>query len=91
MHEIVHTLPNCWNHKEKFIFWRNQILNIYPCIDIMEDKKEFNYAFENLKQPKHIIKCNCCGKEFKLYKKLKKSLNDYFCSKCESDDLCYIM
>lgn len=90
IHEMIHTLDGCWDHKYKFNLWRNKILNKFPCIDILEDKMKFNYAFKSIKQPKYKIKCVDCGIEFHLYRKLKNDINYYCCSKCGSNNIKYI-
>ena len=88
-HEYVHTLWGCWNHKNRFLLWRNKILNKYPCIDICREDRCLNEYFKKLKLPKYTIICKNCGREFYLYRKLKYNLDHYSCSYCKSENLKY--
>ena len=90
MHELIHTIKGCWNHKYNFSLWRDRILKHFPCIDILEDKSKYNGAFKKLKSPKYIIRCLKCGQEFYIYRKLKYKLNDYVCTKCGNESLEYM-
>lgn len=86
-HEYIHTLKGCWNHGDKFKKWRNKILKDFAPIDIIRDTSSHKEAFNNLKTPKYIIKCEECEKEYLFYRKPKYSISDYTCSVCHSDNL----
>lgn len=88
IHEIIHCLPQCNNHKKTFKIYANLIndklgYNITRLGNKKEDYKKSNIHFEeDTEEYKYKIKCTNCGQVF-LRKRLKKDfIKNYRCGKC---------
>lgn len=64
-HELIHTIPNCFNHNLNFVKYMNYINSKLGCkIEVKNTNKQFK---ENI-QYKYKITCEKCGKTFYRHK-----------------------
>lgn len=83
-HELLHTVPGCMNHGEK---WKKlaKRTKLYLGADV---KSRTDYFKENRKLAenlyKYVIKCEGCGRETYRMRNcdLTKNIKDYRCGKC---------
>lgn len=88
IHELIHTIPGCMNHGEKFHYICNLVNKIYPQYKLQTSTgaEDFGIQLEERK-PKYVVKCNNCGKEYLYFKKPKYDLTKYSCTSCRSTQL----
>lgn len=72
IHELVHTIPNCMNHKT---YWKancNKIKAKYPNFDLNRtaSMEEFGIK-EKVRETKYIITCEHCGQIWEYKRKPK--------------------
>lgn len=87
MHELLHTVPGCFNHGEKWKVYAkyiNQKLPQYNITRVVKDG-ETGLTIEH-KQPvyKYILRCTKCGQEIKRQKasKIITNYKRYRCGRC---------
>ena len=88
LHELIHTIPECNNHKEKFKSICSLITHKYPNLhpykgeNFVELKDEKSNSFS----PKYLMKCSVCNYEYYYFRKPKYSIDNYMC-KCGNKEL----
>ena len=75
IHEIIHTLPYCWNHRQPFKTMTDYYKRLTGYDALSDDCKGI------LKRPTRNITYVCaeCGEE---YHRARRSLNHHLCGKC---------
>lgn len=69
IHEVIHTLPNCFNHGYYFKKWASKVNFYYSRYTIQRCTSMDDYGIERRKlEYKYKVTCLTCGKEF-FYKK----------------------
>lgn len=70
VHEIVHTLPECFNHGDSFQMWAARLNHRYGLDISTREDEEGSRKFEDAQFPtiKNIMACPVCGEYF-LYSK----------------------
>ena len=88
IHELIHTIPGCMNHGNKFKRICSLVNRKYPQYQLQTSTDASIYGI-NLEEdkPKYKIICECCGKEYLYCRKPKRNITDYLCSVCKSDRL----
>lgn len=87
MHEIIHCIPDCNNHGEKFKKYANYInskLN-YDISRVGNKKEDYlssNIEYKENNQYKYEIKCEKCGYTFFRHRCIKNFERKYRCGKC---------
>ena len=101
MHEIIHTIPNCFNHGPNFQKVAN-VLNGHFNYKIARTSSDINYSsfLQNEREKRgiaYLIHCNTCGKDLKHYyrttkiiKSIKNNEKRYMCPFCRSTNLSII-
>ena len=85
IHELIHTIPGCNNHKSKFKSICKQINKNYPQYILQGNDKRIPLLF--LSPPKYIMKCSVCNYEYYYFRKPKYPQEKYFCNKCGENQL----
>ncbi len=87
MHELLHTVPGCFNHGEKWKAYAKYINEKFPQYNITRVVKdsEIGLTIER-KQPvyKYILRCTKCDQEIKRQKasKIITNYKRYRCGRC---------
>ena len=88
IHEVIHTLPNCFNHGYYFKKWAARVNFNYPQYSIQRCTSMEDFGIKR-KQTDYKYKLTCsCGKEF-LYKKKRwwfDSLSGCTCPHCKGHE-----
>lgn len=95
IHELLHTCPNCMEHKNQWLAYANKVNNAYGYritrCNSAEDKGFSNYyeevAAERKTEYKYFIKCSKCGHKIG-YKRKCDSVNRpymYIHKPCEAE------
>lgn len=87
LHELLHTCPRCFNHKQP---WKNYAEAVYNKYGINvkrtnnEQEKGMDTSNPKEKGYKYVVKCEKCGLEqfHKKETKVIKNIKAYQCSKC---------
>lgn len=86
IHEIIHTIPGCENnHGDKFNNICELINSKYPEYKIQTSisnkyfKTDLPLNSNNI-QPKYILKCKSCGKEYFYFRKPRYDIKMYRCT-----------
>lgn len=90
IHEVIHTLPGCFNHGPKFKKVCNDINKVYPEFELQRATAMSKYGIEREVKPfKYIIECPHCGKQYHYKKKSKfiDILNTCRCGVCNKSGL----
>lgn len=86
IHELIHTLPKCWNHGHYFQLYASRINRMYPQYHIQTSTSDSEVGIKRPeKQPKYISRCKGCGNIHKWYRKPNYDIHLYCCSHCGSD------
>lgn len=89
MHEIIHCMPNCNNHRKEFKTYANYInenlgYTIQRLGNKEEDYKNSHIEYkENEIKYKYKIKCKECGLIYYRQRLKKNFFRDYRCGKCK--------
>lgn len=89
LHEVIHTLDNCFNHGSKFQEVAKKANKVYETnigtYGSISDGETLNKYNKN--KYKYIVKCKNCGQTIKrkVKSKLIKNLSHYCCSSCGGD------
>jgi predicted SprT family Zn-dependent metalloprotease len=87
MHEHLHTVPGCWNHGEQWKCYAS-ILNRTYGYDIKRTTDGETLGITKDKpQPKYVIKCPHCGKEYYYVRKPQYHVAMYRCGRCKQNKL----
>lgn len=87
MHELLHTVPGCFNHNGKWKVYAEFVNKRLPKYNIkrIADSNETGIVVER-KAPvyRYILRCTKCGQEIKRQKETKVVINykRYRCGKC---------
>ena len=89
IHELIHTIPRCWNHGAVFKKIANLVNRYYPEFDVQTGTEGSAFGIaEEVRPYKYIVRCENCGSESKYYRKpkiwqyLNKKNSPYTCCKC---------
>lgn len=87
-HELIHTIPGCMNHGEKFKRICSLLNKINPTLKLQVTTSFLDYGIiEKRKSPKYVCKCNYCGKEYLYWRKPNYNMERYLCGKCGKSQL----
>ena len=65
LHELLHTCPNCMNHKAEWKHWADVINAHYPKYNIKRTTSCEEKGMESIDQmAKYIVTCNECGRNW---------------------------
>ena len=83
IHELIHTIPGCWDHRRKFQTICRMINYKYPEYNLQTstDTESLGLVIEE-KTPRYIVVCKHCKHEYKYYKKPRYNLDNYVCGHC---------
>lgn len=90
IHEVIHTLPNCFNHGSEFKRMANKFNRNYPSYNIKrcsESMETYGIVIDTESPYRYKLTCSC-GKEF-FYKRRRwwfDSLTSVKCTKCGGKD-----
>lgn len=89
IHEIIHTMPDCWGHGETFKKIASSINVTYPEFNIATSTDGTVYGIQDTNAIiRYIVKCANCGTESKyqrrpkVWKYVNKKTSPYICCKC---------
>lgn len=89
IHELIHTIPKCWNHGSAFKKMAAIINREYPEFVVSTGTPSENLGIkDSVTTYRYIVKCSCCGAESKYIRKpkiwqfLNKEDSPYCCCKC---------
>ena len=84
IHEFIHTIPGCWDHRRKFQQLCNLIRYRYPeyKLQTSTDTESCGLVIEE-KPPRYTVVCEHCGHEYKYWKKPRYNLDNYVCGECK--------
>lgn len=73
IHELIHTMPNCQNHKAQFQSYARQLNAIYGTNISTYASKEESIATKEYRMAnaKYVVRCDCCGATFTFQRKSK--------------------
>ena len=88
IHELIHTIPGCWDHKCKFQLLCSLVNTKYPQYNLQTSTstEDVGLVIEE-KTPRYTVVCKHCGKEYKYWRKPRYSLDSYSCGNCKHNDL----
>ena len=89
IHELIHTIPGCFNHGSKFKIIANRVNEKYPQYDIKTSTKASEYGLPEIavRGDKYEITCPKCGMITHYKRTPKYPISDYRCSHCGSGEL----
>lgn len=85
IHELVHTLPKCWNHGPYFQMYASKINQKFTQYHIQTNTSDQEAGIEEIpvkRAPKYLSTCKKCGKVYNWFRKPKYDINLYCCSIC---------
>lgn len=88
IHELIHCMPYCNNHGDRFKEYANLInnklgYNISRVGNKKEDYEKSNVEYNEKELYKYKIKCTICGQEFYRKRLNKNFTKKYRCGKCK--------
>lgn len=88
IHELIHTIPKCNNHRKNFKTIATRIACKYPQFKIQRETACEDFGIIASERPKkYIIECEKCGKQYYYSRKPKYHISTYKCTCCYSDKL----
>lgn len=88
IHELIHTLPRCWNHGRYFQGYAYRVNTKYRKYRVQTSTSNSEVGIEKPvaeKKPKYISTCKKCGKTSKWFRKPKYDIHMYCCSICRGN------
>ena len=89
IHELIHTIPRCWNHGRIFQQYAQKINLYFPEFNISTSTSgEELGIIEDVRIIKYVVTCYNCGAESKymrkpkIWKYINKETSPYICNKC---------
>ena len=89
IHELIHTMPKCWNHGTMFKRMAALINRYYPEFDVQTGTVGEAFGIkEDVRVIRYVVKCANCGAESKYVRKPKiwqyinKKNSPYTCCRC---------
>ena len=85
IHELIHTLPKCWNHGHYFQVYAHRVNVKYPEYRVQTQTSSSEVGIKELvvkKIPKYVSTCKKCGTTSNWYRKPKYDIHMYCCSVC---------
>ena len=89
IHELIHTIPKCWNHGKVFKKMAALLNKYYPDFDIQTGTEGIAFGIhESELKIKYVVKCSNCGTKSKYMRRPKiwNYIGDddspYSCNKC---------
>ena len=88
IHELIHTIDGCMNHKTKFKAIAAKVCRRHPQFNIHTSTaaEDFGVIFEPVKY-NYEIRCMNCGKVYNYLRKPRYQISKYQCTCCKSCSL----
>ena len=88
IHELIHCIPGCNNHGEKFKFYAKKIndklgYSVSRVGNKKEDFEKCNLEFKEDLSYKYKIICSLCGQVYYRKRMAKNFIRKYRCGKCK--------
>lgn len=87
IHELIHTIPGCMNHKGPFQHQAYLVNKRYPQYKIQTSTYGSDYGIQTIEKPdRYIVRCFNCGYEWRykikprIWADINKSTSRYRCS-----------
>ena len=82
IHEMIHTIPGCWDHRSKFQRLCRLVNYKYPQYNLQTSTSVEDVGLvEPLKTPRYLVTCKHCGYTYNYMRKPRYDLDKYVC-KC---------
>ena len=86
IHEMIHTIPGCWNHRSMFQRMCHLVNSRYPQYNLQTSTSVEDVGLsEPVQIPRYIVTCKHCGHVYNYMRKPRYALNNYRC-KCGHSD-----
>lgn len=83
IHELIHTIPGCWDHRTKFQRICQLVNYRYPQYQLQTSTSMEDVGLvEPLQTPRYLVICKCCGHIYNYMRKPRYSLDTYSCGRC---------
>lgn len=89
IHELIHTIPGCWNHGKIFKKIANKVNTRFPEYQIQTSTYDTDYGIpETVQIIRYVVTCKNCGAESKytrrpkIWSYLDSNSNPYYCCRC---------
>nr|DAD82634.1 MAG TPA: SprT-like protein [Siphoviridae sp. ctrpg19] len=92
VHELIHTIPGCFNHGDKFVSIANKVNKTHAGYNVKIKNCASEYGFIYIKENKYkyLFHCNTCGNEVRYMRTPKYDVSEYTCMKCNTANLSLI-
>lgn len=89
IHELIHTIPGCFNHGDKFVSIANKVNKMYSGynVKIKNSTSEYGFRYKKENKYKYLFHCNTCGNEVCYMRAPKYDVSEYTCLKCNTSNL----